>query len=191
MARRRSRSGDSIRAAKAVGSIPGLTTETLDAVKRPHSMPCRRSACDTATQWVVIRPTIRSSAINAFCCQNGCAGVTPYPCIVCRMQGTPASQAANRPRIPAFELWVCTIFGLRRRNVPTSSHRARTSWRGRISRRSDGIVRTSTPSSACASSVSSPPGPARSTGRNRLRSRPDTTCIATSCAPPNSSFVMT
>jgi len=53
--------------------------------------------------------------------------------------GTPASRAARRPRMPAFELCVWTIAGFMRRNSQASASSARRSDSGRMARTSEGI----------------------------------------------------
>ena len=66
------------------------------------------------------------------------------------MKGTRANHAARRPRIPAFEVWVCTRDGLSRRISVQRETSARRSERGDILRTREGRAMTRTPAARAA-----------------------------------------
>ena len=74
-------------------------------------------------------------------------GPNGMPWMVCTTAGTCSCQAAARPRMPAFELCVCTTSGLSRRNAARSCRYALRSVAGRIGRTSSGISSTFSPRS--------------------------------------------
>ncbi|OPY07270.1 MAG: hypothetical protein A4E67_01269 [Syntrophaceae bacterium PtaB.Bin038] len=64
---------------------------------------------------------------------------------VWRMTGTPASQAAQRPTMPALEVWVWTMRGLSRRKSRQRANRAARSLTGLTRLTSSARVRILTP----------------------------------------------
>src|SRR5262245_28487611 len=110
------------------------------------------------------------------------------------MTGTPASQAAARPRMPALLEWVWTIWGRSRRNNRTSDTSATGSRIGRGLRRIHFMTTTGIPADRAESSrLPSGPasGPVTSVTSNPRSRSPRQERIVFSWAPPTMSRVMT